>query len=604
MPLKLAIRSDGNTLKVNEGNAYTVKSNETSGATGTRPQKTPEEIAKENAEAKEAFDIAMNELAILEQQIERCQYEELQRLAGLDPSTIDLESFKQMLIECDPSLRDVIENLQEVVELVDFYVEEIRERLKTTIIPANKTELLAIGETEPFNARYDEFSLTSLMNLAEVTYNSLIDFSQGFIAQLDSFFVRQLKENFIYTKLAWSETQESIPNRFRDDTDTDTKIGYIKSFHDVSKYLGSIQQSDLIDVNEYGFEEDSPVPIDTQKALVEDIKPVFPNEANSLLSTLKPLKDNLTPKQKQAMLVIESIGFVASRFTSDLNSTKSKISSILTQTVTVLTERAPCEVARVSLSDYVDYTEIVGGYDFCTGEELTITGRLVSSFGLFVGSSKFWRVFAEWAGIAISKGKAVAKNLGKFGKKAADVTEAATKAGAKTERGIEAYTKRVNRKNGQGTISGDIPEQKLEYQRLGRTLSDDQIRINPARGDIREMQAVDLLGKDFDVELLPDGPPGAPGGYPDIEIDGKKFDVFAPISNSPESIAKGIGKKIPRQADRVVVYLSDSTSNVNDLITEIHKVVDYTDPNSEWTDYLKELIIIEKDGRIGQYFPF
>jgi hypothetical protein len=440
---KYAVRTKS-YLSLSEKNAYRLLKKDRQIVTGGGRKKTKEEREEETRNAKESFDKALAEKGRLEQKINDCNFGELQQLSRQDPSTIDLAYFKQRLLDCDDSFKEDIDKLEETVDAVDLYVDEMKRLLDEQVNPQTEAELASAGRFGPFEQLFAEFELTSLHKIADLVgqgAQALVQNAEDFIYRLDDYYIRDLKEGYLATKLAWGSSYAFYPETFRGDESTETKIGYLQSVKKVAQYMGDIKESELIAVNEYGFDEDSPVPETTQASVVETIEPAFPEEGGSLKAALMSLHGTLTPEQERALLIVESFGHVIGQFSDNLSSIAEGMKTLLRQTASVITETTTCAAKVVAFGDFADYSEIVFGQDFCTGQELSTQARVVSALGLVVGTAKFWRALAEWGGLALEKGRKVSKALVSDARWLARVRDAARKMGMSKSEDVTHFAK-------------------------------------------------------------------------------------------------------------------------------------------------------------------
>jgi Contact-dependent growth inhibition CdiA C-terminal domain len=83
---------------------------------------------------------------------------------------------------------------------------------------------------------------------------------------------------------------------------------------------------------------------------------------------------------------------------------------------------------------------------------------------------------------------------------------------------------------------------------------------------------------------------------PDALIEGRVFDAYAPLSNTARGVHRGIADKInDNQAHRLVVNLRESSVTPSELRQFLQ-----ANPIAN----LKEIKVIDQDGRIVNFFPF
>lgn len=111
--------------------------------------------------------------------------------------------------------------------------------------------------------------------------------------------------------------------------------------------------------------------------------------------------------------------------------------------------------------------------------------------------------------------------------------------------------------------------------------------------ELENVTAEVLAKGGYDIEHNP--PPKPNGKEPDYLIEGEYFDNIAPSSDNPRGIASKIEAKIvAEQADRFTINITDS--NV-DLAALQNQLRDYP------VDGLKEVLLINKNGAIGRFYP-
>lgn len=84
---------------------------------------------------------------------------------------------------------------------------------------------------------------------------------------------------------------------------------------------------------------------------------------------------------------------------------------------------------------------------------------------------------------------------------------------------------------------------------------------------------------------------------PDYKIEGELFDCYAPAENtSARSIGSTIKEKVidKKQADRIVLNLSDWKGNIDDIVEQLTKYP---------IEGLKEVIVISKTGDAISIYP-
>jgi filamentous hemagglutinin len=103
-------------------------------------------------------------------------------------------------------------------------------------------------------------------------------------------------------------------------------------------------------------------------------------------------------------------------------------------------------------------------------------------------------------------------------------------------------------------------------------------------------QAAQILTEfGLDVGQLPNT--GAPGGNPDITINGQTADVFSPITSSPGSVQSTITNKVNSQASNIVINLANAPSSLTPT-----SIIQFIQQNP--VSGLNNLYIIDKTGSL------
>ena len=114
-----------------------------------------------------------------------------------------------------------------------------------------------------------------------------------------------------------------------------------------------------------------------------------------------------------------------------------------------------------------------------------------------------------------------------------------------------------------------------------------------ARSLMRQKESAELLAaRGYKVKHLRDST-RTPGSRPDFEVEGKIFDNYAPKSAKLEHISEQIAKKMPKQAQRIVL-------NLDDCPLSVQAIEEYLQTNR--ISNLKEVITI-RQGNIQHIYP-
>jgi hypothetical protein len=132
---------------------------------------------------------------------------------------------------------------------------------------------------------------------------------------------------------------------------------------------------------------------------------------------------------------------------------------------------------------------------------------------------------------------------------------------------------------------GGVPEGEME--KISKNCAE------TARSQIRQKESADLLAaRAYKVKHLRDSTKRL-GSRPDFVIEGKVFDNYAPTSNKLTHISEQISKKMPKQAQRIVL-------NLDDCPLSVQEIEDYLQANR--IPKLEEVITIQR-GNIQHIYP-
>ncbi len=232
---------------------------------------------------------------------------------------------------------------------------------------------------------------------------------------LDASYGRDHKE-FLETAhdglLVMAEQGQRILNQLNDEQ---AAFSYLKQATSVREHLEGRKFDRVEEIDSEGWPTDSPVPQDIRQVTIKQkIAPRDPERAARLEAILKQWHSAGVPETviKQRLAYIDALralgdGFVAAA--SDVPEVLTKMRDILDGAITAAKDVSTC-IASVGVGgDFVDWYELTQGRDYCNGNELSFSGRVVSAVGLVAGSAKFWRVMGEAVGISVNSSRVFKK---------------------------------------------------------------------------------------------------------------------------------------------------------------------------------------------------
>ena len=523
------------------------------------------------------------QIAEREEKIKACA--RVQSQLNKDISVIDYASIEDDIKLCSKKLTKALEEAQLADEKLNLLISNFRKNLQEEHAPEvrERLDLLDVKDVETsrrelglnylyMSNSYEQFDNSSYGFYTTVANSYVDDFLKGFVNFRD-------EPSFRVSELSFSETFGFYPSDFSENMESHSKLNYIDGVIDVKSYLTTIGSISAVD--EYGYQIDSPVPTEIRETVRNDIikSPEFTSAGVELEEALQSLEGQLTDKQKKSFVVLQAITFViknahedALKMSDTINETLRVISKKITNTLCESTAFIPV------INDGRDAYEALSGADACTGEVLDWKSRLLSAAGVFYGNGAVLRKMSG-SGIPISKIDDLNVDLQK-------IEDSAKSFGAKSTRGIKAYAKRTKPTKPRGSQ----PRGNFEPE----TGSVENIRSIKRQNE----SASELADEGFDVEMIPNNAGGGiqAGTSPDFNIAGKRFDAYSPKDAGLSGISRKIESKTTRQAERIVLNLDDSPHKVADVVEHLKNY-----PNN--TKNLDELIII-KDGKVEQYFPF
>ncbi|MCX6132135.1 MAG: hypothetical protein NTX25_24145 [Proteobacteria bacterium] len=294
-----------------------------------------------------------------------------------------------------------------------------REKLNTLVAYLNdfykELEIMGnrVGVIDPFQ---DDFIDAGVENLIRPKVDAdLVSEPAEFFSKLGVSYKKPLANyygqntnKFVATGLAFTSTFASfgVDLGKTEELDQDAFLDFQKSVEEIESYFSTLDYSK----DEYGYRLESPVPNDIKQIVRDDIRPYTGSSGVALEDELKKWEGNLTEKQK---FILEAVRFLGIGFHQAIlnapneletinKQIKDKLSSITEGAVSAIKETATCAAKIGASGDFADWYEIINKRDFCTGEEISRTGQVISAAGLIVGSAKFWRLMGDAVGFAVN----------------------------------------------------------------------------------------------------------------------------------------------------------------------------------------------------------
>ena len=294
-------------------------------------------------------------------------------LKALEDAEINSNKLDQLVSEFKRSL--IEDHTPEVKERLDMLkIDDYSDRLKSL-------DLIPIYKGNSFDT-LDRDSPSFYISTAQTCVDSYLD---RFVSALD-------EESFRVAELAFSETFSFYPDSFTPQTTSNSKFDYLNGISSVKAYLSSIGKIGTVD--EYGYDQDSPVPTEIKKVVKEEILAVDEFRASGvrLEERLQALRGSLSEEQKRSFLVIQAFAYLITNAYEDSIKIAPRINSALKGIAESLTG-ALCESTMFTpfVNDGRDAYEAISGFDACSGEKLSVTSRLLSAAGVFVGSGSLFR---------------------------------------------------------------------------------------------------------------------------------------------------------------------------------------------------------------------
>lgn len=294
------------------------------------------------------------------------------------------------------------------------------------------------------------------------------DAGEGFRAQAeetlralnDALFVRDAGR-FVSTAMAWIRVNESfIPVLEQRALFVSGELeAYLAATKPVNEFIRRYLDEDFFFKDSTAYQK-APQLI---RAIKTDIMPKEPELGKAYRDILNTWTGpQLTPEQERLVVAVYALaeGFknVYSTVEEGAQKAADRLRSVGHQLVAVAKETAICIGKATAAGDGGDWYELVGGFDLCTGEKLSITERAVSGLGIVAGSGALWRrIFGGISelGAVLNRGDDILHSAGKIG---VDLASAQTRFGEAAvgaladEKVVEAASKWGTSRNGMNQL--------------------------------------------------------------------------------------------------------------------------------------------------------
>lgn len=254
------------------------------------------------------------------------------------------------------------------------------------------------------------------------------EYAEDTIAKLKALNFADDSTNFISEAKLWLDTASELRELLQteDLTTAEEWKALLTSFESVETYIYSVVD------REFWF-LDSAVSSDQRRALGH-IRAWDQDLAIFIERDLRDYRErNMTTQKREILTMLEVIGDGIGDVGPE-SAEADEFRPLVTDLAVAIKEGAICASKVVLLGDFADLYEIVIGKDICSGEELTIGDRVVTSTGLLIGNGRFYRMLSRKAGIT-GNARIVAEI-------AADIKDKAKAMGMNDER-LEALAKKL-----------------------------------------------------------------------------------------------------------------------------------------------------------------
>ena len=341
----------------------------------------------------------------------------------IDLSSQTLEAFVRdcgSIPELAKIKADVESIKQEVKEQILSICQALDDIYRTVLVLVQKLDVYP-----PLAPYYQDTGVSNILMASENSGSHVPGFFTKFVLSFTKYFDQSFsssKRNFLVAVLGYTGSMSEI-GKDMVNQDWLTESGYYdfrKATKEAEAYFDGIDFTK----DEYGYSLTSLVPEDVKQTIRDDIKPNAPTQAATLDLELKKWEGDLTDKQK---LVLGAIRFLGTSFRESLlhlpgefAAVNNRLQAITDGAVQAVKDVTKC-LAKIGVSgDFADWYEIYYGLDYCSGDKIGTSGRVLSAAGLVVGSSKFWRIIGESVGIS-STVKHVAQETADFAESVRDL---------------------------------------------------------------------------------------------------------------------------------------------------------------------------------------
>ncbi|MCR6651277.1 MAG: pre-toxin TG domain-containing protein [Cellvibrionaceae bacterium] len=254
------------------------------------------------------------------------------------------------------------------------------------------------------------------------------DFANNTITKLKLLNAKNSSTEFISESKQWLETAHELRELLQTDdlTTTDEWKALLASFEEVEAYIYSVVD------REFWF-HDSALTFEQKRALGH-IRSWNEGMALIIERDLRNYREgNMTTQKREILTMLEVIGDGIGE-AGPASPEADKFRPMVSDLAIAVKEGVVCTAKVLVAGDFADAYEVIIGKDFCSGEQLTVGDRLVTSAGLVVGNGRFYRMVSRKTGLTGS-----ARIVAEI---AADLKDKAKAMGMSDER-LEALAKRL-----------------------------------------------------------------------------------------------------------------------------------------------------------------
>lgn len=299
--------------------------------------------------------------------------------AGISMRTVTSlrKEFSELIAERE-SLRD---EFNRTWEETSHELDEVIRQLGVTTSDFDTSFALNIHEST--------IDLSQLGLGAEPAITAYLQYARETKAKLKNLELQGESLAFISETKLWLDTAKNLESILADKevTAPDEWRALVSTFQDVEQYIFSVVDRDF-------WFKDSPVTEENKRSL-RKIKSLSHGMALLMEADLRGYRRrDMTNEKREVLTMLDLIGN-----SIDEDSVASEYHETLNGLAAAIAEGAVCAAKVVVSGDFGDLYEVSFGKDLCSGENLTIPERLISSLGFVVGNGRAWRRAAEKSGL-------------------------------------------------------------------------------------------------------------------------------------------------------------------------------------------------------------